>query len=307
MKKILFNIFSALLVVAVFYFLGREFGKNWAQIRVYSFHFNFWLLSVSSLAYLATLTILAFGWHLILRYLHHPIPFVDTFLYFFITQPAKYIPGKIWIGVTRMKFCKRHAIPHSITMLTTGTEAVLEIMAGSYISLAAILQSGSFGKFSLWGTLIIAAAGLVLLIPRVFYFFINLFLKIVKREPIPREMRVSFSKLFVLQINYLIGMFCLGIAQLLFLQSFAPVDSAHFPFLISLGTFSYVASILAIFTPGGLGVREGIWYLALKGITLPHVGIIYAFVSRIWTIVIEALMLFICVPVLWIKEKKEIL
>lgn len=307
MKKILLNTLSALLVIAVFYFLGREFAENWSQIRAYSFNFNFWLLAGSSFAYLATLIIFAFGWHLILRYLRHPIPFADTLLYFFITQPAKYIPGKIWIGVTRMKFCKRHSVPHSITMLTTGAEAILEILAGSYVSLVAILQSGAFGKFSLWGTSIITALGLVLLLPRVFYFFINLFLKTVKREPIAHGMRVSFFALLVLQINYLIGMLGMGAAQLLFLQSFAPVHSSNFPFLISLGAFSYVASILAVFTPSGLGVREGIWYLALKGITTPHVGLIYAFASRIWMIIIEALMLFVCVPALWIKEKKEIL
>lgn len=99
-------------------------------------------------------------------------------------------------------------------------------------------------------------------------------------------------------------MLCLGLSQLAFLQALTPVDIKHVPFLISVGAFSYVASILAVFTPGGLGVREGVWYLALKGITAPHIALIYAFASRLWTIIAEALLLFISLPILWHRTRK---
>jgi uncharacterized membrane protein YbhN (UPF0104 family) len=304
MKKILLNLLSLLLILAIFYFLGREFLQNWEQIRAFPFQFHLSTLALASLFYAATFIIFALGWWLLLGYLHHPIPLFETLLYFFITQPAKYIPGKIWIAITRMKFCKPHGVPNSITLLTTGIEAAMEILAGSYISLIAILQTDLFGKYSLWGTLAITGIGLILLIPNIFYFFINIYLKIAKREPIQRAERVSFPKLLLLQLNYFIGMLGLGWAQLLFLQSFAPVGREHFPLLMSIGAFSYVASILAIFTPSGLGVREGIWYLALKGITAPAIAIIYAFVSRLWTIIVEAILLFMALPLLWIRKRR---
>lgn len=304
MRKLLLNLLSLLLILAIFYFLGREFLKNWEQIRTFPFQWNFQTLALASLFYATAFTIFAIGWWLLLRYLHHPIPLLETILYFFITQPAKYIPGKIWIAVTRMKFCKPHGVPNSITLLTTGIEAVMEILAGSYISLIAILQTDLFGKYSLWGTLAITGIGLILLVPNIFYFFINLYLRIAKREPIQKTERVSFQKLLLLQINYAAGMFLLGLSQLFFLQSFAPVGSEHFPILMSIGAFSYVASILAIFTPSGLGVREGVWYLALKGITAPHIAIIYAFVSRLWTIIVEAILLFLSLPILWVRKRK---
>lgn len=305
MRKLLLNLLSLLLILAIFYFLGRELSKNWEQIRTFSFQFHLPILLLASALYVATFTLFGIGWWLLLRYLHHPIPLLETLLYFFITQPAKYIPGKIWIAVTRMKFCKPHGVPNSITLLTTGIEAVMEILAGSYISLIAILQTDLFGKYSLWGTLAITGIGIILLIPSIFYFFINLYLRIAKRAPIQKSERVSFQKLLLLQINYAVGMFTLGLSQLLFLQSFTPVGKEHFPILMSIGAFSYVASILAIFTPSGLGVREGVWYLALKGITAPHIAIIYAFVSRLWTIVVEALLLFISLPILFIAKKKQ--
>lgn len=305
MRKLLLHLLSLLLIIALFYFLGREFSHNWEQIRAFSFQFHLPALLLASALYIATFTLFGIGWWLLLRYLHHSIPLLETLLYFFITQPAKYIPGKIWIAVTRMKFCKPHGVPNSMTLLTTGIEAVMEILAGSYVSLIAILQTDLFGKYSALGTIVITAVGLILLIPEIFYFFINLYLRIVKREPIQKHERVSFLKLLLLQINYALGMFLLGLSQLFFLQAFAPVGKEHFPVLMSIGAFSYVASILAIFTPSGLGVREGVWYLALKGITAPHIAIIYAFVSRLWTIVIEAILLFLSLPILWVRRRKQ--
>lgn len=304
-KKILLNTISILLVFAIFYFLVKELFHNWTAIRSYPLTFNIPLLLLSSLLYAATCTILGFGWYLILRYLHHPLSLFHAIFYFFITFPSRYIPGKIWIALTRMKFCKPKGIPHSITFLSTGIEVVMEILSGTYISFIALLQTPLLGRFSFWGTIAVTLAGLMLLIPDVFYFFINLYLKIVKRETIQKNERVSFLKLCLLQLTYIFGMAGWGVSQVVFLLSFTPVSASDLPFLISIGAFSYVASIAAVFSPSGLGVREGIWYIALKTLTAPHIALVYSFLSRIWSILVEAMLLFISLPILLIRKRRE--
>lgn len=304
MKKILWNILSALLVIAIFYFLGREFLKNWEQIRSYEFRFDISLLLIASAIYAVVLGVFAVGWCIILRHLHHPIPLKEIWLYFCITQPAKYIPGKIWIPVTRMKFCKPHGVPHSITLLSTGVEGMMEILAGSYVAIIMLLQTDFLGSFSLLGTIAISVSGILLLYPPIFYFFINLFLRIARQPLIPKNLRTSFVQLFSLQIIYVVGMFGLGAAQFIFLQSFAPVPMSHAALLTAVGTFSLVASILAFFTPAGLGIREGIWFEALKNISTPSVALIYAFVSRAWMVVIEAILAFIALPIFLLQRRK---
>jgi uncharacterized membrane protein YbhN (UPF0104 family) len=302
-KKILLNTLSVLLILALFYFLGREFFHNWEKIRSYQFHFNFSLLAIASIIYVLSFIIFAFGWFLILGYLHHPISLTETILYFLVTQPAKYIPGKIWLPVARMKFCKHNQVPHSITLLSTGIEGMFEILGGTYISILAILQMPTFGEFAIWGTLVLSVLGLLIMCPPVFYFFVNIYLKIVRRPPIGKDLRVGFTNLLLLQILYIVGVLGLGFAQLFFLQSFAPVSSEYMPFLISIGVFSYIGGMVAVFAPAGLGVREGVWYLALKGITMPHIAMIYAFVSRLWTIVVEFILLLIALPILWLQRR----
>ena len=304
MKKILWNIVSALLLVAIFYFLGREFWHNWNQIRSYEFHFNLPVLGMASLVYAIAFGVLSFGWYLILRYLNHGFSFGDALLFFCMTQPAKYIPGKIWLPVARIKCCKSRGVPGSITLLSTGIEGVMEIFAGAYVSVIALLQTDFFGRSSVIGTILISVIGLGVLIPPVFYFFINLYLSIVKLPHIEKHQRVSFWKLLLLQIIFITGVLGLGISQFLFLQSFAPVALSQAPFLISVGIFSYIASVLAFFAPGGLGVREGIWYVALKSVGTASVALIYAFSSRLWTIVVEALLLFISLPLFLLKQRR---
>ncbi|PIQ77142.1 hypothetical protein COV82_06110 [Candidatus Peregrinibacteria bacterium CG11_big_fil_rev_8_21_14_0_20_46_8] len=302
LKKIATKIIGAILIISIFYFLGKELSANWAQIRAYDFDFDIPTLAAATLALAASYAVLAFGWFLLLVVFRHPIALHRVVPYFFITQPAKYIPGKVWLAVARLKFCNAHNVPPKITFLSTFEEGSLEALAGVYVSVLAILQMPELSKYSLWGVVAIILFGLILLIPHVFYFFINLYLRGLRHPQIPQEKWVSFGQLFILQVTYVVGLLGFGIAQLTFLQSFAPVAVQHIPFLVSIGALSIVAGVVAIFAPGGLGVREGVWYLALQSITAPHIALIYAFVSRFWMIVIEALLAVAALPIVWFEK-----
>lgn len=307
MKKILFNVFSVLLIAAIFYFMGREFLQNWDQIRTFDLNFDYSALIFASFLYAAAFFVLTIGWYLLLKYFHHPIPFIKALIYFLITQPAKYIPGKVWIAVARMKFCKPYNIPHSITLLTTGVEGVFEILGGTYIALFALFYYPVLGEFSAWKFIALSCIGIFLLFPPVFYFLINIYLRIVKREPMQKLQRMSFFKLLFLQIVYIIGMLLLNLASAIFLQSFAPVDVSQIPLLVSIGALTTTVSILAVFVPAGLGVREGVWYLALLPLTAKNVAMIFALLSRLWMIILEALFAAIGLAAVAIRRRKTML
>lgn len=295
-KKIILNVVSVAVLVGIFYFLGKELSLNWAEIKDYPFHFNVPLVALSSLVYAASFAMLAVGWHLLLKYFHHPLPFTEILLYLCATMPAKYVPGKVWLPLARMKLCHPRGVPNSITLLTAGIEGVMEILGGTYISILAITQIPALGRFSFLGIIVMSIVGVVLLIPRVFYFFVNGYLRMAKRPALEKIHHVSFAQLLLLQVIYLSGLGLMGLAQVIFLQAFTEIPAEYLPLLVSIGSFSYVASIIAIFAPGGLGVREGIWYLALKGITSAPVALVYSFVSRIWILLTEAFLAFIALP-----------
>lgn len=180
----------------------------------------------------------------------------------------------------------------------------MEILAGTYIGLLGLIYTPLLHRFSRIGIGLILIAGFLLLIPKIFYFCVNTYLKLVKRPLIVRSQQVSFGRLLSLQLIYIVALLGIGLSQVLFLKSFVAIPLGALPVLISIGAFSYVASILAFFTPSGLGVREGIWVFALRSLVRPHIALIFALVSRLWTIIVEALLVSIALPIYWLRRKK---
>lgn len=305
-KKILVQLVSLGLVAAVFYVLGKEISSQWYLIKNYEFHLQWHLVLLASGVYSISFLLLATGWWLLLRNVNSPIKFRDAVIYFFITIPCKYVPGKIWGAVARAKLCKKYSVSTSVCFLTTGIEGIMEVLAGIYISLFAVLTSVDFGRGAKIGAAALVVLGLLLLVPRIFYTCVNIFLRLTNQPVISHEGRVGVKKLLVVQITFGLGMLLMGLSQVIFLKAFTHVPMKYTLYLVSLGTFSYVASVLAFFTPSGLGVREGVWYIALKGIVVEYIGLIFALVSRLWTIIVEALLCCIALGFfLLVRENRE--
>src|SRR3989338_1356215 len=76
-KKIIINVVSVLVLIGIFYFLGRELGDNWKEIQNYPFRFDVPLVAFASLVYTGSFLVLAVGWYLLLKYFHHPLPFKE--------------------------------------------------------------------------------------------------------------------------------------------------------------------------------------------------------------------------------------
>jgi len=52
---------------------------------------------------------------------------------------------------------------------------------------------------------------------------------------------------------------------------------------------SYVAGIIAVFAPGGLGVREAAMVILLSPVTGPAPALLLAIASRLWLVALEIL------------------
>ncbi|HII15567.1 MAG TPA: hypothetical protein HA362_04610 [Nanoarchaeota archaeon] len=57
--------------------------------------------------------------------------------------------------------------------------------------------------------------------------------------------------------------------------------------------FSWVIGFVAVFAPGGLGVREGLMWAMLSGIMPQHIALVIAFAGRIWWTASEAVVFLI--------------
>ena len=198
---------------------------------------------------------------------------------------GKYIPGKVWVILGRSAHIatKNKRDINKLTILSL-SDQIIGLWAG--------LTLGFIGLFlldgiRLWGWLIcviwIILTGMIF--SSFFSSFFQVLLKFIIRKDIKlprRSIRDIFLLLpfyFGFWIIWAVGFYLLSIG---IVQTDVSVFSGlGFPLSATIG-------ILAIFSPGGLGVREGIMagYLSLTGLSLSEVTTI-AVTSRLWFLVGE--------------------
>lgn len=198
---------------------------------------------------------------------------------------GKYIPGKVWaiLGRSAHIATKNNRDINKLTILSL-SDQIIGLWAG--------LTLGFIGLFlldgiRLWGWLIcviwIILTGMIF--SSFFSSFFPVLLKFIIRKDITlprRSIRDIFLLLpfyFGFWLMWAVGFYLLSIS---IVQTDVSVFSGlGFPLSATIG-------ILAIFSPGGLGVREGIMagYLSLTGLSLSEVTTI-AVTSRLWFLVGE--------------------
>lgn len=93
-------------------------------------------------------------------------------------------------------------------------------------------------------------------------------------------------------LYYVLSWLAHGLAFQLFASSFGTLAGAHFSQVIGAYALAYVTGLVAVFAPGGLGVREG----ALGVILASFVGgefpvYTVAVAARLWNVAAELLVL----------------
>jgi uncharacterized membrane protein YbhN (UPF0104 family) len=87
----------------------------------------------------------------------------------------------------------------------------------------------------------------------------------------------------------------------LFVSSIHPIPLNDW-FVIA-GSFAaaYIVGLLALFVPGGLGVREGILALFLAGLVGSGVAVAISFGQRLWFTIIE--LTFVLIAIIFMRRK----
>ena len=114
-KKIIKRILQVLLIGVIFYFLAKNLYVNWNEIVKYDWDINYYFLSYSLFLLMVGSILMALGWNLILRVLGGRLTYKKALKIFFITDLAKYVPGKVWTIVGKVYLCKKEGIPVATT------------------------------------------------------------------------------------------------------------------------------------------------------------------------------------------------
>ncbi|HEV7588417.1 MAG TPA: hypothetical protein VGO40_09910, partial [Longimicrobium sp.] len=226
-------------------------------------------------------------WSLVLARFDGPRPRFRAMLQVWVgTNLAKYLPGSIWPLATAAAMANR-----------IGTSPVA--LAGSFVVHAAFTALGAAAVAALLAApaglahggvppavaVTAVALGLLAAHPAVMNRLVGVAARLARREaPAWRGRWRDGMGLLALYAATWVGY---GAAFSLFVSSIAPVSRGAWPLLAGVNALAFVAGFVAVFAPGGIGVREA----ALAGLLLPVFPaggrVVIAAASRLWLMAAE--------------------
>jgi hypothetical protein len=207
----------------------------------------------------------------------------------FYSQLGKYLPGKIWLLLSRFYFYESKGKSKKAISIALYFETITVIMAGGIILLAALILLKetrlSYSGRQFWWLIPLFLLAFISLHPRILEGIINWTLAQFKRDVV--SLSISYSDvlwiLFICIVSWVVG----GIGFYLFVDSIYPVPAQYILFLTGALAVSSTLGLIAIFAPSGLGVREGALVYLLSYMMPGGVAVIISILTRIWMTLIE--------------------
>lgn len=289
--------------LAVFVFLYVR-SVDWAQLA--GVEWNWWWVA------LATAISLGFRywgvgiWFFLLRRLGaRDLRGSGTTLTFVYAKSwmGRYIPGAATWIVGKVYFASRHGVSKARLGVSGLLEGALQIAATLALALVLLLVDPRTHSLDVWLVvlMVVAFVGCVVcLVPRVFFGLIQLALRILRRRPLDDDVRPALGTVVVGAGLYVLGAVISGTAYYFIALAVYPAlrvqDAA---FVIGAASMASAISMLAVFAPGGLGVREGVQGLLLAIVMPGPVALVVVVVTRIWSLAVDALFLLTAAIPTW--------
>ena len=273
MNRLLKSIASFLLVVAIFFFLGRTLYKSYNEIAGLEFSIN-WPLAVFSIIFpIIFFLLMGYAWKICLSIFGSKISSWRGIYYWCKSQPGKYLPGTIWYALGRVHFLSKDNVSKQDAFASMILEMIF--LADASLILALLLLNSQITKIiSLYLVIGMLFLGLISVHPKLINFIMAKFRKLDVR------FKKDYHYILAILAFYLFIFFIPSLGFYMLASSIYP----RMDFYYVLGSFalSYFFGLIVVFSPGGLGVREGLLSLMLSSIMPLPLAIIIAFAARIW-------------------------
>jgi hypothetical protein len=292
-----------LIAAVVIGFAGRELAHQWKDVApaLKGLRADWGRVLGSGAIVLSTYLILVEAWRATLRVWSESLPFGTAARIWFVSNLGKYVPGKVWqiaaMGAMAQKagVSAAAAVGSSLIVnlvsIVAGFAVIAVTAAGKVGTAVGVGASSDGGRSAELAVIAIAIAGgaALLLAPVAVPRLATLAGRVTGRSiPIPR---VPPRAIWVAAASTTASWLLYGIAFALFAHGVSPRATGNASSYIAVYTGSYLAGYLALFAPGGVGVREAILVLAMPrfGLASAPDAAVIAITSRLWLTILEIL------------------
>ena len=201
---------------------------------------------------------------------------------------GKYIPGKVWGIAARGRRLSESGYAIEEIARASYLEQILLLLTG--FALALLAGALAFGNPLYWIGFAVAMAGIILFRhgDKVVAMLAQL---IPKAGNLLRlfEVRISTGNVMTLSFGYVLVWLFLSCAFMLVCTSVIDVEltpTTTAIFVLSM-TAGFLAGFLALFAPGGVGVREGVGAAFLTSVVSLEEAVLLMLLFRVWVVVAE--------------------
>jgi hypothetical protein len=282
------------LVAAAAAFIAHTIVSNSRELAEFEWRVRPLVLAASVAAHTGVLAWGVFVWSRVLRgFGVRDAPFAPLLRVWALSNAARYIPGAIWQFVAAARLGAGSGLPQVVTLSSMIVHVLLSLATASTVAVLTLPLVGLGLPAWLAWTLRVAApcAAVACVHPAA----INLGLRLVPRA-LHRDVlswHASWGEGLQVLALALASWLLYGAAYFLFLAALAPVPIARLPEAAGVNALSFVVSYVAVFAPGGLGVREPVMTVLLRLMLPVGVAAVVAVAARLWSVAAELLLVLV--------------
>ena len=203
----------------------------------------------------------------------------------FLSNLARYVPGNVWSYVGAVELARREGVARRTTLAVMALTQVLSVGVALLAGLPVLLaERARLGRPALLGAVVVVAAAALAAL------FRRQLLALARRrlpELDPADLTPSAATVVLLVVGYAVYWAVTGLAFAALVASIYPLAVADVPLVVAAYAAAYAAGFLALLTPAGLGVREGVLVVALAPVLPAGPALVVALLSRLWMMLVE--------------------
>ncbi len=279
-------------IACIGYFFYLAFKRNWASVAAHQFVFDYVFLALAGGSVLGCSLLATWGWHLGVNSLSSSgkLTFAQSVATVNSSSLTKYLPGKVWSYAFQMYWLGAAGFSKSLVMYVNIVSLFVSLVTSLICGLIWLLwDTGSLPFGGVLASLLAVVLLDVLSMrfhTKLFRFLIALINRVLKREL--RYFEPSARLLWELHALNFSGAVLFGLAAYFTSAGIGyHLTLAQAPRLISALLIADIVGFLAIFVPGGLGVREGFMYMMLGGGSSGSIALTLPLATRMITMVTD--------------------
>ena len=263
---------GVVITAAIFWWMMKPVSRHWDGVKFRILEISWTRFTVAALMFSVFLFVFrATTWRWLLVGMGERLPAATAARIWSVSELARYLPGAIWQVLGRIYLVKPYGVRGSVCTASQLLELTLFLFANILLALACLVWFG-IKRFEgpaerwLYGAMALVPVLLLVLHPRVLYGIVDRAMRFMRKPPVQRRLR--FRELLGILLWFVLGLLWQSLAIWLLVEEPLHLQLAKWWVVAGAYALAWCAGFLAVWAPGGIGVRELVFMAAMQ-VALP--------------------------------------